>query len=68
MKKLELLRLQKRIIALAKVQNTGHVSVLAYRLSVSNRTLKRMVKQVRDSGIPIYFDHRRGSYRIDEEF
>ncbi|HUS86690.1 MAG TPA: HTH domain-containing protein [Bacteroidales bacterium] len=66
MKKLELLRLQKRIIVLAKIRNTGSVSVLASKLSVSDRTLKRIIKQVRDSGIPIYFDRRKESYRIDE--
>ncbi|MCD4768690.1 MAG: HTH domain-containing protein [Bacteroidales bacterium] len=65
MKKSARFRLQERIITLARVRGAGSPADLAIKLDSTERTIKRTVKEIRDQGIPIYFDHRSGSYRID---
>ncbi len=57
--------LQERVIVLARIRNTGSPAGLAKKLDSSERTIKRTVKEIRDQGVPIYFDRRSGSYRID---
>ena len=43
--------------------NTGSPSQLAARLQLTERTLIRMVQQLRDHGYPVYFNRKRNSYQ-----
>jgi len=45
-------------------KRTGNLQELAHKLEVSERTTARMVEQLRDSGIPIVYNRRRGTYEI----
>ncbi len=44
------------------------VNDLAKTLNVSKRTVFRYLDDLRDAGIPCYYDNRNHSYRIDSEF
>lgn len=52
---------------MAEHHRTGSPRQLALRLNVSERTIERMVLQLRDAGYPIVFDRFRNSYVIQGE-
>jgi hypothetical protein len=54
--------LKVRILRLAELRSTGTPSALASRFETSERTIKRLVKELRDDGNDIIFCHLRRSY------
>jgi predicted DNA-binding transcriptional regulator YafY len=52
---------------LSQCKRTGTPKALASKLDVSERTLQRMVQQLREQGCPILFNRNRGSYEILQE-
>ncbi|MFA8435685.1 MAG: HTH domain-containing protein [Marinifilaceae bacterium] len=54
-----------RIKDLAQRRCTGTPKELAQRLEVSERTLLRLIKALRDSGSPITYSRTTQSYIID---
>jgi predicted DNA-binding transcriptional regulator YafY len=49
---------------LAEHKRVGTPRCLAQKLNVSERTLQRMVQQLRDLGCPILFNRNRNCYEI----
>jgi len=68
MNKFQRQTLKSRLIKLAKLKCTGPPAVLAYRLETSERSIKRLVKEMRDEGVVITYCHSRRSYVTDEEY
>jgi biotin operon repressor len=60
--------LKSRIIKLAALKGTGAPAELALRLEISERSVKRIVKEIREEGIEIRYSKTRGSYVTDENF
>ncbi len=58
--------LRSRILKLAALKGTGTPLELAVRLGISERSLKRIVKEIRDDGIYIRYCKKRGSYVTDD--
>jgi predicted transcriptional regulator len=59
--------LKSRILKLAALKGTGSPSELATRFEISVRSVKRLVKEIRDDGIYIRYCKKRGSYVTDEK-
>jgi biotin operon repressor len=59
--------LKSRILRLAGLKGTGTPAELAVKLDISERSVKRMVKEIRDTGISIRYNSTRESYVIDEK-
>jgi predicted DNA-binding transcriptional regulator YafY len=51
---------------LAKLKRTGTPHHLAEKFDVSERTIQRMVRGLRDTGCPITFNRHRNTYEIEE--
>ncbi len=68
MKKIERDTLKIRILRLADLQCTGSPAELAYRLEVSERSIKRIVSEIRGEGKDIRFCASRKSYVTGKEF
>ena len=60
--------LKDRILKLAKLKSTGAPSDLAFRFEISERSVKRMVREIRVEGINIRFNQSIGSYLIEENY
>lgn len=52
---------------LAERRQTGLPNHLAQKLNVSERTVQRMVQQLREHGYPITFNRIRGTYEINND-
>lgn len=52
---------------LAEHKQSGTPQVLAEKLGTSERTILRMVQQLRDHGYPIVYNRDRCSYEIDSD-
>lgn len=52
---------------LSELKRTGTVVKLAEKLSVSERTAKRMVRHLRNQGFPIVYNRNRNSYEVKED-
>ena len=52
---------------LSKRKRTGTPKKLAKKLNLSERTLLRMVQQLKDQGCPILFNRSKGSYEVMNE-
>jgi len=59
-------QVKEKIIGLARAINTGSPSDLAERFDISPRTIKRIIREIKKSGIKIRYDRNRGSYLIIE--
>ena len=57
-----------RILKLAKLKSTGAPSDLAFRFEISERSVKRMVMEIRVEGVNIRFNQSIGSYLIEENY
>jgi len=68
MKKIERETLKVRILRLADLQCTGSPAELAYRFEVSERSIKRIVSEIRGEGKEIRFSPTRKSYVTGREF
>jgi hypothetical protein len=62
MKKFQKETFKVRILKLAILESTGTPADLALRFEISARSVKRMVKEIRDSGIIIWYCRLRRSY------
>jgi len=64
MNKVEKICIKNRIIKLAILAGTGTPADLADRFEISERTVKRSVRELRQEGWNIYYDYNRVSYVI----
>jgi biotin operon repressor len=62
MNKLQKQSLKDRILNLARLKSTGPPAVLAVRLEISERSVKRFVREIRDEGTEIRYCQTRMSY------
>jgi hypothetical protein len=68
MNKFQRQTLKSRLIKLAKLKCTGPPAVLALQFEISERSIKRLVKEMRDEGVDIKYCLSRRSYVTTEEF
>ncbi len=54
--------LKVRILKLAKLKSTGPPADLAFRFEISERSIKRIVKEIRDEGTDIRYSPISRSY------
>jgi len=59
--------MKSRILRLAGLKGTGTPAELAVKLDISERSVKRIVKEIREEGIYIRYNSTRKSYVIDEK-
>jgi biotin operon repressor len=60
--------LKERILKLARSKSTGAPADLAFRLEISERSVKRFVKELREEGVDIRYSQSRMSYVTEENF
>lgn len=60
--------IKDRLLRLAVLRSTGTPAELALRLEISERSVKRYVKEMRDEGKDIRFSQSRGSYVAGGEY
>lgn len=60
--------LKLRLLKLASLKSTGTPADLALRFEISERSIKRIVKELREEGNDIRYSQSRGSYVTDEDF
>ncbi len=60
--------LKVRLLKLATLKSTGAPADLALRFEISERSVKRIVKEIRDEGTDIRYSPTRGSYVTDEDY
>jgi predicted DNA-binding transcriptional regulator YafY len=58
---------KSRLLKLARLKGTGTPSDLADRFEISERTIKRIVKELRDEGINIWYCPSVMSYVTEEK-
>jgi hypothetical protein len=68
MNKLRKETLKVRLLKLAALKSTGAPAELAELLEISDRHVKRLVKEIRDDGTRIWYSQSRRSYVTEEEF
>lgn len=57
-----------RLLKLAALKCTGRPADLALRFEISDRTVKRIVRELRDEGTDIRYSQLRGSYVTGEDY
>jgi hypothetical protein len=60
--------LKARLLKLAALKCTGAPADLAIRFDISERHVKRIVKEIRDDGTMIWYCQSRRSYVTGEEY
>jgi biotin operon repressor len=60
--------LKVRLLKLAALKCTGAPADLALRFDISERHVKRIVKEIRDDGTEIRFSQSRRSYVTGEDY
>jgi biotin operon repressor len=65
MNKLQKQSYKNRIVSLARRKSTGPPADLALRLEISERSVKRFVREIRDEGTEIRYCQIRMSYVTD---
>ena len=60
--------LKVRLLKLAMMKSTGAPADLALRFEISERSVKRIVKEIRDEGTDIRYCPTRRSYVTDEDY
>jgi biotin operon repressor len=60
--------LKKRLLKLAMLKSTGAPAELALRFEISERSVKRIVKELREDGINIRYSQFSRSYVTDKYF
>ena len=60
--------LKVRILKLAALKSTGSPADLAVRFEISERSVKRIIKEIREEGNEIRYSSVRRSYVIGEEY
>ena len=66
MNKFEKTCIKGRILKLASLKCTGTPADLAAKFEISERSVKRLIKEMREEGNLLRFDYARISYVIDE--
>jgi hypothetical protein len=54
--------IKQRIVNLARLKCTGTPAELGVKFDISARTVKRIIKEIRQEGIDLRFDHISLSY------
>lgn len=60
--------LKLRLLKLATLKSTGAPGALAFRFEVSERSIKRLVKEIREEGTEIWYSRSRNSYVTDKDY
>jgi hypothetical protein len=60
--------LKVRLLKLATLKSTGTPADLALRFEISERSVKRIIKEIRDDGTDIRYSQSRRSYVTEEEY
>jgi transposase len=60
--------LKLRLLKLATLKSTGAPAELALRFEVSERSIKRLVREIREEGTEIRYSPSRRSYVTDEDY
>jgi len=60
--------LKVRILKLAALKSTGTPSELAIRLEISERTVKRIIREIREDGYEVGYCHVRRTYVTGENY
>ena len=60
--------LKLRLLKLASLKSTGAPAELALRFEINERTVKRIVKEIREEGTNLRYSQIRRSYVTDEEY
>ncbi len=58
---------KERLVKLAALRSTGAPADLATRFEISERSVKRIVKELRDEGTQIRFSNTSMSYVMEEK-
>ena len=66
MNKFEKACIKERLQKLIRLQSTGTPADLADKFEISERTVKRIIKELRDEGSPVRFDHSCVSYVFEK--
>jgi biotin operon repressor len=66
MNKLQKQSSKDRILRLASLKSTGPPAELAIRLEISERSVKRFVREIREEGTDIWYCQSRMSYVIEK--
>jgi transposase len=66
MKKFDKTCIKGRIQKLAALKGTGTPAELAARFDISERSVKRLISEMREEGINLRYDYVRISYVISE--
>ena len=67
MNHLEREALKARLLKLAMMKSTGAPADLAVKLEISERSVKRFVKEIRDEGTNIRYSQSRRSYVMEDD-
>jgi hypothetical protein len=57
-----------RLLKLASLKSTGAPGELALRFEISERSVKRIVREIRDEGTDIWYSQSRRSYVTDKDY
>ncbi len=57
----------EKINTLIRLKATGTPKDLAKKINTTERTVFRIIKQLKEMGCPIYYNKQRGSYCYEEE-
>ncbi|MCX6254361.1 MAG: hypothetical protein NTV31_07780 [Bacteroidia bacterium] len=68
MNKFQRRNLKFRILKLAALKSTGAPADLALTLEISERSVKRIVKEIREEGTEIRYSQFRRSYVTGEDY
>jgi transposase len=68
MNKLQRATFKVRIIKLAVLRSTGPPAELAIRFEIGERSVKRLVKEIRDEGTELRYSQTRRSYVTEEYY
>jgi len=68
MNKFQKENLKSRLLKLATLKSTGAPAELALRFEISERSVKRIVKEIREEGTDIRYSQLRRSYVTDKNY
>jgi hypothetical protein len=60
--------LKRRLLRLAMLKSTGAPADLALRFEISERSVKRMVREMREEGTNLTYSQLRRSYVTEENY
>jgi transposase len=60
--------LKMRLLKLASLKSTGAPAELALRFEISERSIKRIVKELREEGTDLRYSQTRRSYVTEEDY